>query len=160
MKPLIKEFFKRWKKTIKTRLLLLGGTFLLLTIALGLLKVSWYGLISLGIVLLDFLPFVGAGAGMIPWSLVLLFKGDTKEGLILLFLYLILFIGSRLLEPILFGKATGVHPLLTFLFTFLAIGILGPWGAVLGSLLSTALGVALEYRAVLKRAEGNPSKKE
>ena len=150
----LKEFFQRFVKTIKIRFYLAILAFVLLGIGFILCRIPYPWLVALGISFLDFLPALGAGLAMVPWAGYHYLQGNSSLALQLLLLYLVVFIGLRLLEPVLLGKSTGLHPLLTFAISTLSILIFGLWGIIIGPVLVVVGGLVQEFRSYQKKLMG------
>lgn len=84
-------------------------------------------LIALTIAVVDVLPVLGAGTVLIPWGIVNIIFGNTKLGLSLLLLYVIILFVRQLIEPKIVGQQIGVHPLLTLFGMYVGLQILEYW---------------------------------
>lgn len=138
--------FKGVGSVIRTQLLLSLLTFIILCIGFAILDISYWGLIAFVIALVDLIPLIGSGIIMIPWAVVLLIMRKSDLAVPLLILYLIIFIGRQILEPVINGKSIGVKPLYTFLATIIASIIFGPWGLVLGPVITIVIKTILDLR--------------
>ncbi len=144
--------FKGVGSVVRTQLLLSLLTFIILCIGFAILGISYWGLIAFAIALVDLIPLIGSGIIMIPWAVVLLIMGKSDLAVPLLILYLIIFIGRQVLEPVINGKSIGVKPLYTFLATIVASILFGPWGLVLGPVIAIIIKTILD----LKEQQNNP----
>jgi sporulation integral membrane protein YtvI len=81
---------------------------------------------------IDALPILGAGAFMIPWILVSLITKDFSLAVALLILYIIVTAVRQLLEPKLYSKNIGVHPLITLLSMYTGLKLAGFIGIIMG----------------------------
>ncbi len=118
---------------------LMGVTFAIVTAGLFFLGVDYALLFGLLIALIDALPVFGTGTVLLPWSLVMFARGQTKRALGLLALYGAAMLTRTALEPKLVGRQIGLPPLVTLLAIYagyrtvgLAGMILFPIGALLG----------------------------
>ena len=112
--------FKGLGSVIRTQLLLSLLTFIILCIGLAILDISYWGLIAFAIALVDLIP--------------------------LLILYIVIFIGRQVLEPVMNGKSIGIKPLYTFLATILASIVFGAWGLVLGPVIAIIIKTVLDLK--------------
>ncbi|MDO5713378.1 MAG: AI-2E family transporter [Tissierellia bacterium] len=147
----IKVLVDRFLKTLKTRFLLFLLSFVLLGIGLMIFKIPYPWLIALGISLLDFLPVLGAGMVMIPWTGYYYFQGNSPMAIKIFVLYLLIFFGPPLLEPIFLGKTIGVSPWVTFIISTLSLIFFGFWGIFIGPFLSVLGGLLWEWKKYYKR---------
>ncbi len=93
---LIKEFlFKTGvgiKEFIKATLISSLVSFIVCLIALAMAKVPYYGLIALGLAVLDLIPVLGSGIVLIPWAIISFIAGDTKLVITLIILFVATFL--------------------------------------------------------------------
>jgi sporulation integral membrane protein YtvI len=81
---------------------------------------------------IDAFPILGAGAFMIPWIIVSLIIKDFKTAVALLILYVIITAVRQLLEPKLYSRNIGVHPLITLLSMYTGLKLAGFIGIIMG----------------------------
>lgn len=102
--------------------------------AVGLFLLGFSDTLLLGalIAVVDFLPVLGAGTILIPWSLFLLLmhKGWTALGVFIL--YLLSFFTRQYLEPRLIGNRSGIRPFYMLFCIYLGLRLFGIWGIFLG----------------------------
>lgn len=79
-----------------------------------------------GLGILDFIPIVGAGTVMVPWSVILLVLGEWKRGVAFLAVWGVICLFRRMIEPKIVGDQTGLHPLLSLLAIYVGMK-LGAW---------------------------------
>ena len=91
--------------------ILLGLTFVELSIGLSLLGIKNAILIALGTAVVDILPVLGTGTILIPWALYQLFSGSVGQGIGLLAIYGIITVVRQALEPRVVGRQIGLYPL-------------------------------------------------
>ena len=132
---IIEDTGKGVKGYIKSQFILMGITFIILSVGFTIIDVSWAILIALGIAILDILPVIGSGIIMIPWSIISFIFGNTDMGIKLAVLYVSLAIIRQIIEPKIVGDQIGIRPLYTFFATILGSLILGPIGVILGPLI-------------------------
>lgn len=121
--------------------------FLTLWIAFLSLGVDFAFLLALVATALDSLPAIGIGIILLPWSILLFLQKRTVRALVLLALWLGITLLRRALEPRVFGKALGIHPLLSLVTLYIGFRFFG----FLGILLSPFFALALSRAATLYR---------
>ena len=95
---------------------------------------SSYLLIYHGVLLLslvDLRPVLGTGSILIPWGIIAMIMGKTTFGAGILAVYLVITIIRNILEPRIIGKRIGLHPLVTLMFMYLGLHVLGLLGMFL-----------------------------
>lgn len=141
---IIKDTGKGIKGYIKSQLILMIITLIILSISLTIIDVPHPILISLGISILDILPIVGSGIVMVPWAIISFIVGNNQLGISLAIAYAILIIIRQIIEPRILGKEIGIRPLYTFVATILGSMILGPIGVILGPLIAVVINSVLK----------------
>ena len=96
------------------------------------------------IALLDFLPIVGSGTILIPWSILSFATGNTSSAIYFLVLWGINFLTRQFLEPKLISSQIGLHPLLTIMSIYIGLRTLGPLGVIAGPIWIMTLKISLQ----------------
>jgi sporulation integral membrane protein YtvI len=117
---------------LKAQLIIMTITFTELLIGLLIIGIENSLLIALIIALVDILPILGAGTVLIPWAIINLLTSNTKLGLSLLLLYIIILFVRQLIEPKIVGHQIGVHPLFTLAGMYIGLQRFGVLGMILG----------------------------
>ena len=130
--------------------LLLGLTFVELSIGFSLLGIKNALLIAFFTAIVDILPILGTGTILIPWGIYQIVIGRLGLGLGLLILYAIITVVRQSLEPRVVGHQIGLYPLATLLAMFAGAQLFGFWG-MFG--LPIALVVFIQLRREDRRAE-------
>ena len=151
---MIKDTGKGLKGYLKSQLILMGITLVILMTGLFILKVPYFILIAIGISIVDVLPVLGSGVIIVPWSVISFILGNSYLGKGLAIIYIILIITRQILEPKIMGKEIGVRPLYTFLAPIIGSLILGPVGLILGPL------TAVVVTSVIRTKKNIDSRKE
>ena len=115
--PLLRFFHRRWN--IPRGI----GAIVLILLLVG----------ALGI--LDFIPIVGAGTVMVPWSVILLVLGEWKRGVAFLAVWGVICLFRRMIEPKIVGDQTGLHPLLSLLAIYVGMKLGGVVAMILAPVL-------------------------
>lgn len=127
------------------------GTILFLVIIF-----NWAGLALLGytgtfflavaIGLVDFLPVLGAGTVLLPWTFVLLLQGSYGQAAGLFVIYLLCSLTRQYLEPRLMGAKIGLRPFYMLACIYFGVRLFGIWGVFLGPLaVSLVMAVNKEW---------------
>ena len=111
--------------------------YFLLLIGLGILQVSYFGLIALVIAFLDFLPFLGTGTVLIPWAVIRFLTADYKAAVGLLVIWGVGQLARQLIQPKIVGDSIGVPPLPTLFLLYAGYKISG----VIGMIIAVRLGL-------------------
>lgn len=125
---------------VKAQCKLMGVTFVILTLGLTLLRVTYAPVWALGICLVDALPVLGTGTILLPWSLIRLLQGDGARAVGLLGIYVTVTLVRSVLEPKLLGRHLGLDPLMTLMAMYAGFQLWGVGGMIFSPLLAvTAL---------------------
>ncbi len=113
-----------------------GGFMMILTFfemlaGLSVLGFRYPFLVSLFIAAVDFLPVLGTGTVLVPWSILLFISGKGGKAIGLLILWLAAMLVRQLAEPRVMGKHLGIHPLVTLLCSYTGLKLFGIGGLVL-----------------------------
>lgn len=132
---------------LRSYLTLMGITFAEMLIGLSLLRVGYALLLAVLIALVDFLPVLGVGTVLIPWSLVSFVTGDPARGVGLLVLWGVSLAVRQFVEPRLIGRGLGLHPCLTLVAMYAGLRLFGIAGMLLCPPLAALLFAWLPGRA-------------
>lgn len=144
--PIGRRLRRLGKQYLRACLLLGLLTFLQMFIGLAVLGIPYAFLLALLIAAVDFLPLLGTGIILIPWSVICLLLGEVKLGIGLIVLYGVSTVIRQVLEPKLIGEGLGLHPLLSLFSMYAGLRLFGVGGMILAPL------VAAGIRAVLGSA--------
>lgn len=109
---------------------LMGVTFAVVTAGLVFLGLDYALLFGLLIALIDALPVFGTGTVLLPWSLLLFARGQTRCGFGLLIVYGAAMLTRTALEPRLIGRQIGLPPLITLLAIYAGYRLVGFAGMI------------------------------
>lgn len=127
------------KGYFKSRLIIMGMTFLILSIGLSIIESPWPIVIAFLLSIIDIIPLLGAGIVMVPWAIISYFWGVRELGIGLGVLYVVLTIIKQFMEPKILGDQLGIRPLYTFLATVIGSLVLGPIGLILGPIIAVII---------------------
>ena len=122
---------------IKAQLKIEVWMYLLLCIGFLLLRIPYAPLIAFFIAVLDFLPFFGTGAVMLPWAIIKLLSGDYKMAIWLLVIWGVGQLARQIIQPKIVGDSVGLAALPTLFLLFVGYKIAG----VIGMILAVPLGI-------------------
>ena len=135
------RFFSLGVKYIRSYLTLMLITFCIMLVGLALLGSRYALLLAIVISLLDFLPIIGVGTVLVPWSVISLVLGDTKMGLGILALLVFHELVRQVAEPKILGKNLGVHPLVTLILLYVGYAVFGFLGLLLVPVFTVILDI-------------------
>ena len=84
---------------------------------------------------MDFIPIIGSGTVMVPWSIILMAIGNWERGIAMLAVWGVICVFRRVIEPKFVGDQTGLHPLVALLAIYVGLKI----GSLLGMILAPVL---------------------
>lgn len=142
--PKLRHLRKSLGKWLLAQGKLMGITYLITTVGLLLLGISYAPGWALLVAAVDAVPLLGTGTVLVPWALMRLLQGNPFQGFGMLGLYLIAMITRTVLEPKFFGKHLGLDPLVVLVFLYFGYRLWGFWGIVISPLLAAATKVLTE----------------
>ena len=149
---------RRLRRTAGKYLAAYGLLFLItfgeLLVGLFLVRAEYVLLPALLIALLDLLPIIGVGAALVPWGVFALFVRNTRLGIGLLVLYLVITVVRQLIEPHIVGKSLGLHPIPMLIGLYAGLTLFGIVGALVGPLL------LLLFKLVWSNLKNPPEKEQ
>lgn len=113
--------------------------YLLMVIGLMILHIDYALLIALGVAILDFLPFFGTGAVMIPWAIVKFLSSDYTMSIGLLIIWGVSQLVRQIIQPKIMGDSIGMRPIPTIFLLFIGYKI----GGVLGMIVALPIGIII-----------------
>lgn len=105
--------------------------YLITVIGMLIVGIDYAVVIALGIAILDFLPFFGAGLIMIPWTAIAF---ADKQYFVAIGMFVTWAVGQivrQLIQPKIVGDQVGVPPLPTLVLLFLGYKFMGVFGMVI-----------------------------
>lgn len=84
---------------LKAEILVSLGVTGILLVGFFLLRQPYWVLLAVALGILDFIPIVGAGTVMVPWSVILLVLGEWKRGVAFLAVWGVICLFRRMIEP-------------------------------------------------------------
>ena len=105
--------------------------YLITVVGLLICRINYAVIIALGIAILDFLPFFGAGLIMIPWGVILLFNGEYLLAIGMFVTWGVGQLVRQLIQPKIVGDNVGVAPLPTLILLYIGYKWIGVFGMVI-----------------------------
>ncbi len=126
-------------KFIKAYATLISITFVELSLGFSILNIPNAILLGVVVAIVDIMPILGTGAILIPWSIIGFVLGNTKIGIGMLIMYLIITAVRQALEPRVVGQQIGLHPVVTLICMFVGVQLLGILGLFMFPIIVTIL---------------------
>ena len=120
---------------MKAEVLVSLGVMVILMVGFLLLKQPYGILLAVLLGIMDFIPIIGSGTVMVPWSIVLMAIGNWERGIAMLAVWGVICVFRRVIEPKFVGDQTGLHPLVALLAIYVGLKI----GSLLGMILAPVL---------------------
>ena len=136
------------KRYVRSYLIIMGVTFVVILIGLLLLRVENAVIISVTIAILDLLPIVGVGSVLLPWSIANFLLGNTGRGIGLIILLIVHALIREFAEPKIIGKSVGVHPIVSLILLYVGYSTLGFIGILFVPLLAVLLNIFFDKSSV------------
>ncbi len=114
-------------------------TFLELSIGFWILGIMNPFLFGALVAIIDVMPILGTGAVLLPWAIISLVIGNTKIGIGMLLLYVIITAVRQAIEPRIVGQQIGLHPILTLILMYVGAQLMGVLGLLLLPIIATIL---------------------
>lgn len=127
---------------LKAQLLLSAGVFVLLLGGFLLWGQDHALPLALGLAVLDFIPLIGAGIVLVPWSLLSVLTGQYESAAWTAALLGITAAFRHLTEPKIVGHQTGLSPVTSLISIYVGMKLAGVMGMILGPIV-TLIGLNL-----------------
>jgi predicted PurR-regulated permease PerM len=82
---------------------------------------------------------LGTGAVLIPWAIIALVLGQTKIGIGMFVLYIIITAVRQAIEPKIVGEQIGLHPIMTLILMYVGAQLMGVLGLLLLPVIATII---------------------
>lgn len=134
-REIIGELFKALIGFLKAYMILISITAIITMTALKILQIKYVLTLGILIGLMDILPILGPGGVFVPWIIWEFISGNTRMGISLLVVYIIISAVRQFLEPQIVGENIGLHPLATLISLYAGLQLGGVVGMVMGPIL-------------------------
>lgn len=91
------------------------------------------------IAIIDIMPIIGTGAVLLPWSVISFLIGNSRVGIEMLILYIVITAVRQTIEPKIVGQQIGLHPIVTLLLMYVGAQLMGVLGLFLLPIIATLL---------------------
>lgn len=139
MRKVVNNFKNIIGEYIKVQIKIMFILTIVLFIGLLFMKIKYAFLISVVIGVLDFLPLLGIGTILLPWSIFSILLGNYTYAIGLLVLYIICLFIREIAEPKMYGKSLGLGAFSTFFILYFGYKIKGFLGMILAVPISVIL---------------------
>jgi predicted PurR-regulated permease PerM len=85
------------------------------------------------------MPILGTGAVLLPWSVIAFIIGNTKIGMGMLILYVVITVVRQILEPKIVGQQIGLYPIVTLILMYVGAQLMGVLGLLILPIMATIL---------------------
>lgn len=126
-------------KFIRAYATIISITFIELSLGLWIIGIPNPALYGALIAIIDVMPILGTGLILLPWSGIALILGNTKMGIGMLILYIVITAVRQTIEPKIVGQQIGLHPILTLLLMFVGAQLMGVLGLLILPVIATIL---------------------
>ncbi|TAH66231.1 MAG: sporulation integral membrane protein YtvI [Anaerolineaceae bacterium] len=126
-------------KFIKAYSAIISITFLELSVGFWILRIPNPFLFGAMIAVIDVLPILGTGAVLIPWAIIALILGNTKIGIGMFILYIVITAVRQAIEPKIVGQQIGLHPIITLILMYVGAQLMGVLGLLLLPVIATII---------------------
>lgn len=143
---------------IKARAIVATGVAIIIFIGFLITKQEYALIISIIMGILDFIPIIGSGTVLVPWSIIAFITGSYGKGAELLIIYGVVTVFRNIAEPKLVGDKTGLSPTLSLITIYIGMRLGGVVGMILGPVLtmvvinSLKIGVLKDTREDIRMA--------
>ncbi|MGG1635569.1 sporulation integral membrane protein YtvI [Paenibacillus sp. NRS-1760] len=127
--------FKGIALYIKAQAKMISITFVVILIALLLLRVENAFVIAVVSAIFDILPLLGVGTIFIPWIIYLIIVGKVSLAIWLSVLFLAVVLTRQILEPKITGDSLGVSAFTMLAFMIVSLSLFGVAGVILSPIL-------------------------
>jgi len=156
MRPLLEVFARLLKATygwIKTQLVMMGVTTVIVMVGLIILEVRFVMLLAVTVGIVDALPVLGPGAIFVPWILWAVLAGNMALAGGLAVLYATTLMARYALSPLILSENIGIEPLSTLVASYVGLILMGFLGLAMGPLLLVVYKALAEVGFVTKVKE-------
>lgn len=126
-------------KFIKAYAAIIAITFTELSVGFWILGIQNPALFGAMVAFIDILPILGTGAVLIPWAITALVLGNTKIGIGMFILYIIITVVRQAVEPKIVGEQIGLHPIITLILMYVGAQLMGVLGLLLLPVIATII---------------------
>lgn len=120
---------------IKAQLILSMGVFFILLIGFWIVGIEYALLLAFVFAVMDFIPIIGSGTVIVPWTVVDVVLGNYRQAIALILIWGVICVFRRVAEPKVVGDQTGLSPILALISIYVGMRLAGVLGMILGPVL-------------------------
>jgi sporulation integral membrane protein YtvI len=124
---------------IKAYAAIITITFTELSIGFWIIGIPTPFLFGLLVAIIDIMPIIGTGAVLLPWSVIAFIMGNTKIGMGMLILYIVITVVRQIIEPKIVGQQIGLYPIITLVLMYVGAQLMGVLGLLILPIMATIL---------------------
>lgn len=126
-------------KFIRAYSIIISITFIELSIGFRIIGIPNPIIFGVLVAIIDILPILGTGAVLLPWSIISFIMGNTRVGVGMLILYIVITAVRQTIEPKIVGQQIGLHPIVTLILMYVGAQLMGVLGLLLLPIIATLL---------------------
>lgn len=153
MPQIKKDIISVITKYIQSYLLILIITFSELFSGFLILGIDNAFVLSIIISLVDMLPVLGVGGVLMPWAIVLFIGGNTRVGIGLVVMFIIIYLVRQYAEPRIVSKNMNIHPLITLFAMYAGLKLFGFFGMIFAPFIAFVVKTSYESIEKSKKEE-------
>lgn len=120
---------------IKAQLILSLGVFFILLIGFWVVGIEYALLLAFIFAVMDFIPIIGSGTVIVPWTVVDVVLGNYRQAIALIVIWGLICVFRRVAEPKVVGDQTGLSPILALISIYVGMRLAGVLGMIFGPVL-------------------------
>lgn len=120
---------------VKAQLILSLGVFFILLIGFWVVGIEYALLLAFVFAVMDFIPIIGSGTVIVPWTVVDIVLGNYRQAISLMVIWGLICVFRRVAEPKVVGDQTGLSPILALISIYVGMRLAGVLGMILGPVL-------------------------
>ncbi len=124
---------------IRAQLILSFVIFFILLFGFLLIRQPYALLLAVALAVLDFIPILGSGTVLVPWTVMDVIVGEYRHAIGLMAVWGVVALFRRLAEPKVLGDQTGLSPLASLVSVYVGMKVAGVPGMILGPVLCLVL---------------------
>lgn len=124
---------------VKARAIVAFGVSIIIFIGFVIIHQEYALLLAIIMGILDFIPIIGSGTVLVPWSIIAIITGDFTTGIQLIVIYGFVTVFRNIAEPKVVGDKTGLSPTLSLITIYIGMKLYGVIGMILGPVLTMVI---------------------
>lgn len=120
---------------LKAQGILMIIVFIVIAIGMSILRAQYTLIVAFLTAFLDALPFFGSGITLWPLAAIYFISGNTKLGVGMIIIYIVIVLVRRFVEPKLVSDKLGLHPILTLMSMYIGYKLWSLLGMIFGPII-------------------------